>query len=276
MSVQSKMAATYIRQFPVAAALQLQKSPQKDLFIFLQKLDQVSRQLLLPHLSRHLVAGFLKESKELAGEVLSVLTDGEGAAILMAMQEDEQRFFLGQLPIKKSKRIEQMLSFSLGSAASFMNTLNNPLLESTFVKTAMDQLQSEADPNFYQYIVNDEDVLSGYVDLHRLYRVERESEGDPINQPTLKDIMLPIEYSIHADHRISEVARNRGWEKFQSLPVVDYEDRYLGVLTYGRLRSVLNSNDRFKNMTEIRQTGSELNELFSLGLAAFVSRAQID
>lgn len=77
--------------------------------------------------------------------------------------------------------------------------------------------------------------------------------------------------SINVDESEREIIKNPGWEKYHSMPVVDYQGKFLGVILYSTLKKMEKRFEKALNSEEMLLTGSDLGELYSLGISAFFS-----
>ena len=73
------------------------------------------------------------------------------------------------------------------------------------------------------YVVNEENVLIGYVEARELLILQ--------DKTPIRSAMKPIQFKLNGRAYLHTASDNAGWEQLDNLPVVDYHGIYLGSLS---------------------------------------------
>jgi magnesium transporter len=199
---------------------------------------------------RHATFSILVErNSKLAMEALSELGPEAGAALLADRSAEEIARFVQELPSddaaalidylpeelsvsvlelmrrKESATVENLLEYAEQTAGRIMNPKVFALSEELTVGEAITELQSSRDVEmvFYLYVVDVRRHLVGVVSLRRLLLVAPETP--------LKRIMTTELISVRVDTDQEEVARQVASYNLLAIPVVDEENKLMGVIT---------------------------------------------
>jgi Mg/Co/Ni transporter MgtE len=86
----------------------------------------------------------------------------------------------------------------------------------------------------YIYVVDDQDVLVGVIDLKELLQAD--------DRALLKDIMIENVISLKTESTLKEASQSFARYDFRALPVTDEKNRLVGVIPY---RDVMNLTHHF-------------------------------
>jgi magnesium transporter len=205
---------------------------------------------ILQERERHATFSLLVErNSRLAMEALSELGPEAGAALLADRPPDEIARFVQELPSddaaalidylpeelsasvlelmrrKESATVENLLEYAEQTAGRIMNPKVFALSEELTVGEAITELQAARDVEmvFYLYVVDSRRHLVGVVSLRRLLLVSPETP--------LKRIMTTDLISVRVDTDQEEVARQVASYNLLAIPVVDEENKLMGVIT---------------------------------------------
>ena len=191
----------------------------------------------------------VERNSRLAMEALSELGPEAGAALLADRSAEEIARFVQELPSddaaalidylpeelsvsvlelmrrKESATVENLLEYAEQTAGRIMNPKVFALSEEMTVGEAITELQSARDVEmvFYLYVVDARRHLVGVVSLRRLLLVAPETP--------LKRIMTTDLISVRVDTDQEEVARQVASYNLLAIPVVDDENKLMGVIT---------------------------------------------
>ncbi|MCL4847108.1 MAG: magnesium transporter [Acidobacteria bacterium] len=204
----------------------------------------------LPNRDRHAVFNVLCERHgRLAMEALSELGPESGAELLSDRPPEEIARLVQELPTddaaalvdnlpkdlsaavlelmrrKEGGEVENLLEYAEQTAGRIMNPNVFALAEDMTVGEAVAQLQAARDVEmvFYLYVVDSRRHLVGVVSLRRLLLVSPETP--------LKRIMTADLMSVRVDTDQEEVARQVASYNLLAIPVVDEENKLVGVIT---------------------------------------------
>ena len=161
------------------------------------------------------------EIAKLAQEIPS----DDAAALIDYLPEDLSAAVLDLMRPKESGVVENLLEYAEQTAGRIMNPHVFALSEELTVGEAITELQSNRDVEmvFYLYVVDERRHLVGVVSLRRLLLVSPETP--------LKRIMTADLISARVDMDQEEVARQVASYNLLAIPVVDEENKLVGVIT---------------------------------------------
>src|SRR5512132_1129862 len=162
-----------------------------------------------------------EEIAKLAQEIPS----DDAAALIDYLPEDLSAAVLDLMRPKESGVVENLLEYDEQTAGRIMNPHVFALNEDMTVGEAITELQSNRDVEmvFYLYVVDERRHLVGVVSLRRLLLVSPETP--------LKRIMTADLISARVDMDQEEVARQVASYNLLAIPVVDEENKLVGVIT---------------------------------------------
>jgi magnesium transporter len=162
-----------------------------------------------------------EEIAKLAQEIPS----DDAAALIDHLPEDLSAAVLDLMRPKESGVVENLLEYDEQTAGRIMNPHVFALNEDLTVGEAITELQSNRDVEmvFYLYVVDERNHLVGVVSLRRLLLVSPETP--------LKRIMTADLMSARVDMDQEEVARMVAAYNLLAIPVVDEENKLVGIIT---------------------------------------------
>ncbi len=153
--------------------------------------------------------------------------------ILRLLPPEEQQELLKLMKDDESREIEALMRYEEDTAGSIMNPEVFHLREEYTVSQAIEEIQKSHDTEmvFYIYVTDDRTHLVGVVSLRQLIL------NDP--KKKLSDIMAEEVVSIRPETDQEEVARIASRYNFVAVPVVDDENKLIGVVTVDDIIDVL-------------------------------------
>ena len=189
-------------------------SPSEETVEFLAELDESITVRLLENESSSRIASSLEEARSNEQAYLMGLVEDEFAtSVIELLQAEEQ------------EELEEMMAYPEDSAGILMYTDVFTLHEETRAREAIVALQDqdEVEMVFYLYADDDDGRLTGVVSLRDLVTTPSETK--------LKDIMSRKVYAVRPETDQEEVARIVSQYNFLAVPVVDSEEKLLGIVT---------------------------------------------
>lgn len=155
------------------------------------------------------------------------------APILQLLPEDLQENILTDMEEKPSEEVKELLLYEEETAGRIMSPNFYALNHNTNVSDAITAMQLEGDVEsaFYLYVVDDENRLVGIASLRQLLFARP-------NTP-LKEIMTKEVISVHTETDQEVVARNVADYNLVAIPVVDSENKLVGVVTVDDIIDVI-------------------------------------
>jgi magnesium transporter len=192
-------------------------------FLALTEVDATIREAILKELGAAAVADGVRE-----------LESDDAVAILADLPQDEQTEILEQLPARERVTLARILLYPENSAGRRMQTEFIAVPPTWTVGQTIDHLRETPDEpdRFWElYCVDAADRLQGTVALDRLLRTKRPV---PIGE-LIDEEMHPVRVSDDQE----DVARLFEHYDLVSTPVVDANDRLVGVITFDDIIDVI-------------------------------------
>ncbi|MBL8190206.1 MAG: magnesium transporter [Acidobacteria bacterium] len=228
----------------------LKKNRPADVAMVLQSLPELDRKAVFAALARSetaLAAASLSElGQQEAIELLQTLAPDGIAQVLQELHSDDAAQFVAELPeklreelldmmkVEVSTDVQELLSFAENTAGRIMTPDVFSLNENLSVGEAISAIQrasSDIELVFYLYIVDDRNHLIGVSSLRQLLLV-------PPTTP-LKKIMNSDVISVSTNTDQEEVARIVARYNLLGVPVVDEENKLVGVVTVDDVLDVI-------------------------------------
>ena len=164
-------------------------------------------------------------SAEEISRLLTEIPSDDGAALIEHLPDELSSEVLELMRRRESGQVESLLEYTEQTAGRIMNPQVFALNEDLTVAEAITALQNSRDVEmvFYLYVVDSRRHLVGVTSLRRLLLVSPETP--------LKRIMTPEITSVRADTDQEEVARQVASYNLLAVPVVDEENKLVGVVT---------------------------------------------
>jgi magnesium transporter len=173
-----------------------------------------------------------RSAEEIARLAQEIPSD-DAAALIDYLPEELSAAVLDLMRPKESGVVENLLEYDEQTAGRIMNPHVFALSEDMTVGEAITELQNNRDVEmvFYLYVVDDRKHLVGVVSLRRLLLVSPETP--------LKRIMTADLISARVDMDQEEVARQVAAYNLLAIPVVDEENKLVGIITVDDVIDVL-------------------------------------
>jgi magnesium transporter len=192
-------------------------------FAALTEVDYTVREDILDELPTETVAEGVRE-----------LDSDDAAELLKYLPEEDQVEILEQIPAPEREEIERSLDYPTDSAGSRMQTELIAVAPTWTVGQTIDYMRDTADlpDRFFEiYVVDAAHRFLGAVPLDRLLRAKR-----PV---VISELMEEDRHRVRATDDQEEVARVFERYNLVAVPVVDSQDRLVGVITYDDLVDVI-------------------------------------
>jgi len=165
-----------------------------------------------------------RSAEEIARQLQELPSD-DAAALIDYLPEELSREVLEMMRRRESGQVESLLEYGEQTAGRIMNPSVFALNEDLTVGESITALQNSRDVEmvFYLYVVDARNHLVGVTSLRRLLLVSPETP--------LKRIMTPALISARVDTDQEEVARQVASYNLLAVPVVDEENKLVGVIT---------------------------------------------
>ena len=169
-------------------------------------------------------------------EIIAILHEvpsDKRADIIGKMSEEKAKDLLNMMKLEDSKEIKGLLKYAEETAGGIMTPQFFALSENTTVQQAIKALQKAKDVEmvFYIYVTDDKGRLVGVISLRQLLLVPP--------RKFLRDIMVRDVMNVTTDMDQEEVARKVARYNILAIPVVDKENRLVGIITVDDIIDVI-------------------------------------
>ena len=199
-------------------------SDQKNIFNLCPTFNHKAK--VLEELDEALIESMLiDESSTNISKMFIHLDTNDQAAIISMFPEEKQKEILEKIEVEDLEDVEEIMSYPDDSAGSIMTKETFTLNQNTTIKESIKKLQAvpENDKIFYVYVLDNKEKLVGVVSLRNLVTSK--------NTKKLKEIMIKDIHAATSETDQEEVAKTVAQYNYLALPVVNQQNRFLGVVT---------------------------------------------
>lgn len=223
------MAHRFVELYPDEAAGRVEEMPAAETAALLERLPRHSAVSLLERLRPDHAAEVLGGAGEPVFQQLVPGLDPARAAGALARLEDEVREArLSLLPAEAAKELRELMRYPPDTAGGLMDPRVTTFRPEAVVRDALARIRKLSHKRISQvFVVDGEGRLAGAVDLQSL------AVAEPKEQ--LSALMRPHPTAVRGTASQSEVVELLMEQKLQSLPVVDFEGRLIGIIRQERL-----------------------------------------
>jgi CBS domain-containing protein/sporulation protein YlmC with PRC-barrel domain len=212
---------------PADIAHILSQIPQKDRAAIIDSLDVETAAETLEEMGTEEQASIIEElDAEHASDILEHMAPDEAADVLQDLPTDKAHDLLLRMEKEEAHEMEELLSHEEDTAGGLMTTEYLSLAKELTVREAIDQvrlLSPNVETVYYIYILDKNEKLEGVLSMKDLIMANPDQ--------TLEEIMTHPVKSVHATADEGEVERMISKYRLLALPVVDEEERLLGIIT---------------------------------------------
>lgn len=216
---------------------------------FYQSLSAEDRQLLYNYLSPKELADMfdmIEEDNEnmkdylaemrpnYATEMLSEMFTDNAVDLLNMLDKSQKAKYLSLMSLEDAGEIKELLHYEDDTAGAIMTTEFVSIVANQTVRSAMYVLKNQADVAetiYYVYVVDQENHLVGVISLRDLIV----NDDDTL----IADILSERVISVHVGDDQEDVAQTIRDYDFLAVPVTDYEDHLLGIVTVDDIIDVI-------------------------------------
>ena len=169
-----------------------------------------------------------------AANMLSEMYSDNAVDILNTLDKKQMAMYLSLMEKEVASEIRELLHYEDETAGSIMTTEYVSIVANQTVRSAMYVLKSEAkvaETIYYIYVVDAEDHLVGVISLRDLIV----NDDDAL----IADVMNERVRSVRVGDDQEDVAQTFRDYDFLALPVVDYEDHLVGIVTVDDIIDVI-------------------------------------
>lgn len=240
----------YFETDPVQAAHSLESMSEEEAVEILKSLPSALTAKAFPHLPINYSASLLKEAPDpVFAEIVSKLDPQRGADLFTHLPLEYRERLLQVLPLETKKQIQELLTYPQESAGRILSTDFVAFHLELKVKEAIQKIRllaQKGTATSYTYVVDKENHLVGVINMRDVLI----AGGDQ----TLEEIVRKDVFSINGFMDRETVASELSKRNYFAAPVVDNENRLLGVVRAEQL------------LEEVQEEATEdIQKLFGVG-----------
>ncbi|WP_431606202.1 magnesium transporter [Enterococcus rotai] len=216
---------------------------------FYQSIDETDRKQIYSYLSPKELADMfdvIEEDNEnmkdyiaemrpsYAAEMLSEMYTDNAVDLLNMLDKGQKAKYLSLMSTEDAGEIKELLHYEDDTAGSIMTTEFVSIVANQTVRSAMYVLKNQADVAetiYYVYVVDQENHLVGVISLRDLIV----NDDDTM----ISDVLSERVISVHVGDDQEDVAQTIRDYDFLALPVTDYDDHLLGIVTVDDIIDVI-------------------------------------
>ncbi|HKG27197.1 MAG TPA: magnesium transporter, partial [Thermomicrobiales bacterium] len=208
---------------PEEVAILIQWLPDERVPDLLAELDPAAAAAILRTLSRNQAAAVLEAmDPDDAADVVEELPDAEAQQILIEMAPEE------------AAELRELLAYPAETAGGLMTpafVAISPDLRADQAIAALRHVAEQAETLYYVYVIDEAEHLLGVLSLYKLVLTQPDT--------VVRELMVTNAIRVRADADQEEAARLLTDHNLLALPVVDEENRLLGIITQDDIADVL-------------------------------------
>ncbi|WP_089741388.1 magnesium transporter [Gracilibacillus ureilyticus] len=227
--------AEFLELHPYDQAKIFEEQEEDIRFLIYTYLSPEEMAEVMEHVDRDLVSEFISEMvPAFAAKIFEEMATDDAVDILNELEKNKVASFLTIMEKEASDEIKQLLHYEEKTAGSIMTTEFVVIHHEMTVKEAMRHLRKaapDAETIYYIYVVDSYKKLVGVISLRDLII----AEGDWI----IYDVMNERVVSVPVGEGQEDIAQMMRDYDFLALPVVDFQDHLLGIITVDDIMDVM-------------------------------------
>ena len=169
-----------------------------------------------------------------AADMLSEMSADDAVDVLNELDKEQVASYLTIMDEEAADEIKELLHYEEYTAGSIMTTEFVAIRENQTVHSAMHILRREApeaETIYYVYVIDEQKHLAGVISLRDLIIADEDT--------IISEVMSERVVSVSVAEDQEEVARIMRDYNFLALPVVDFQQHLLGIITVDDMMDVL-------------------------------------
>ncbi|RDW15975.1 magnesium transporter [Oceanobacillus chungangensis] len=203
---------------------------------------------------------FIEMDPRFAAMVFSDMPADDSVDILNELNKEEVASFLTIMDKEAANEIKQLLHYEEKTAGSIMTTEFVAVFKAQTAEQAMQHLKKEAkdaETIYYLYVLNDDKRLVGVLSLRDLIIADENT--------SIEEIMSEKIVAVSVGKDQEEVAQMFRDYDFLALPVVDFQDHLLGIITVDDILDVMEeeASEDYSKLAGVSDTDRPNDTAFS-------------
>ena len=216
-------------EHPADVAARLENLEFEDQIRVLESLDPEDAAESVAEMERYERSELLERmDPRQAAELLSEMSPDDAADVLEDLDEEQAQEILGRVAKEDAAEIRTLMTYDPDTAGGAMNTeiviLDERLTADQAIHVIRAQIADKEVP-YYAYLVDENERLVGVLTMRDLLLAP---PGEMLMELAKGQVLVSATFDVDKE----EVAHLISRYNFLALPIVDYEDRLLGVVTH--------------------------------------------
>ncbi len=176
-----------------------------------------------------------KEDPTSAGRVIAAMAPDDAADLLQALEETAREQILAALPLRKATVLRRLIGYDPETAGGLMTTDYLALLRDMNLREAIELIRARSIPEGVQHllVVGEDGRLVGVIGLRDLLLGSSSQLIGELMHESVKAVRPGVDRE--------QVAREFDRYDYSMLPVVDLDDRVLGIVTVDDVIDIIRS-----------------------------------
>jgi magnesium transporter len=235
MNLSVALREAYLREQPADAARSLEQLSDRRLQ---KQLAGMQASALVGSLElmtdSRAVSTFRKLDTEQQEGILEIASPRLALSLLASMGDAEREAVLGSISPSARDDLQRLQQFDEGTAGRLLDRPYDTIRQNMTIAEALEVLRRSGTRRTRSlYVVDNDNKLVGKVDMQSMAMAAQDQR--------LAEMLEPLEGSVLSTAPRKEVVEQLEKYRVDSLPVVDVEDRLMGVVRYNRLFDAIES-----------------------------------
>ncbi len=176
-----------------------------------------------------------KEDAAAAGRVIAAMAPDDATDLLQAIDESSREKILAAMPLRRATSLRRLIGYHPETAGGLMTTDYLALLRDMNMREAIELIRARSIPEGLQHllVVSDDGRLVGLIGLRDLLLGNSSQTVGEVMHETVKAVRPGVDRE--------QVAREFDRYDYSMLPVVDLDDRVLGIVTVDDVIDIIRS-----------------------------------
>ena len=270
MGLQQDLIHTYIKSHPMEAARYLESLSSAAAYDILKNLEgEVVALALEQYLPAHMAEVLMHFPPNESANIISRLSTTVARAVLRQFDTTTQSTLLSNIDPKIALYLRRTLPHQEHTAGSLADPRVLTLPPDITVGQALSRIGQESrQAIYYLYVIDHQTTLHGVVLMKELLAAHSETSLQSIMNTNVK--MVP------AFANAQDLLSHPAWQVHDSLPVVEQEKAFLGVLRYRTLKKFLETHTETREPEFLSDALLQLWEAYALsGIGLMTSLGEV-
>ena len=200
-----------------------------------------------------------------SADILKNIPSHSAVLIMRQFNQEKLNTVLAEFSDKQAVQFTSMMQYDEFSIGALMNSNVFTLTDDVTINGSLESIKRYDGIIPAQiFVVARDNKLRGIVDLTKIIRSNPKDE--------LRKLIDDGVPKLFPQTNIKSISDHKGWQTYNSLPVTDEEDTFLGEINLEIIRKI-NKGKSKKELKQFNMVGSALGELYRIGLSGLMRSA---